>query len=320
MRNVFIVCAVIAPILLLLNCKTSEPENPYDAIQVADDSVDLTAELIPEGNFAWLHAKVFAPTCANSGCHDGSFEPHFSTISASYNTLVNHPVIANDAAFSFSYRVVPGNAQASMLFERMINEIPNTSGMMPLVVDADSDWDEKREEYLAAINAWINAGAPDMFGNLPGEGGADLPPQVDGLKVFPSGNTTDPYQRDPESVGVSPILVPAAPLDLWVAVSDDNTAPENLGVNELRKSEDLFNIDDTPPFAFTTGAALTAPGFSGQSVSYTHRASINLSGYAPGTVFFLRTYFSDGVQSSTTVIPNDGSSAVMTSLFTLQVQ
>ncbi len=319
-KNTHIACAVIASIALLLNCKTSEPENPYDAVELIDDSVDLQAELIPEGNFAWLHAKVFAPTCANSGCHDGSFEPHFTTVSASYNTLVNHPVIANDAAFSFGYRVVPGNVQASMLFERMINEIPNTSGMMPLVVDAGSDWNEKREDYLAAISTWINAGAPDMFGNLPGSDGADLPPQVEGLKVFPAGNTTDPFQRDPNSVGVSPILVQAAPLDIWIAVTDDNTPPQNLSVNELRKSEDAFAIDDTPPIALVTGASINGPGFSDQSVTYFHRASIDLSGHAPGTLFFLRTYFSDGVQPSTTVTPNNGSSAVMTSLFTLQVQ
>lgn len=320
MRNAFIACTAIAPVLLLFNCKTDEPDNPYDAIEIVDDQLDLAAELIPEGNFAWLHAKVFAPTCANSGCHDGSFEPHFSTVSASYNTLVNHPVISNDAAFSFSYRVVPGNRDASMLFERMVNEIPNTSGMMPLAVDAGSDWNEKREEYLAAISAWINAGAPDMFGNLPGTDGADLPPQVEGLKVFPAGNTTEPYQRDPESAGVSPILVPPAALDVWVAVTDDNTPVQNLAVNELRKSEDIFSIDDMPPVAFVTGSSLLAPGFSDQTVTYYHRASIDLSGHSSGTVFFLRTYFNDGMQSSTTVIPNNGSSAVMTSLFTLQVQ
>lgn len=320
MKNLLLAVSVMVGTVLLMQCKSTEPDNPYDNVTVVDGTIDLEVDLIPEGNFAWLHAKVFAPTCANSGCHDGSFEPHFSTVSASYNTLVNHPVIANDESFSFEYRVVPGNVSASMLFERMITEIPNTSGMMPLVVDAGSDWNEKREDYLAAISTWINSGAPDMFGNLPNSDGADLPPQVVGLKIFPAGNTDQPYQRDPESVGVSPILVPAAALDIWVAVTDDHTSPENLSVNELRKSEDVFTVDDTAPIALVTGNTITGAGFADQEVTFYHKASVDLTGITPGTVFFLRTYFNDGVQPNTTVIPNDGSSPVMTSLFTIQIQ
>lgn len=313
------VLLVMGLFVYLVSCKRDEPENPYD-VEVPIEIEEVVVNNLPQGNFAWLHAKVFTTTCANSGCHDGSFEPHFSTISSSYNTLVNHPVIANDAQFSFEHRVVPGNVDASMLYERLTNEIPNTSGMMPLVVDPGSDWPDRKVEYLAAIAAWINAGAPDMYGNMPGDSDGDFPPQVEGLLVFPPGNTSDPYERDPESVSITPIIVPAGEVDLWVAVTDDNTAPQSMGVNELRMSTELGDVDDAIANVFVTTSSINAPGFGGTSVTFYHRVTVNLSSYASGTTLFLRTYFDDGAQSNVTAIPNEGSNSVITSLFTLQIQ
>ena len=51
----------------------------------------LAVPALPEGNFAWLHQQAFAPTCANSGCHDGTFEPDFRTVGASWNTRSTTP-------------------------------------------------------------------------------------------------------------------------------------------------------------------------------------------------------------------------------------
>lgn len=300
-------------------CKSDEPENPYDNIPPVVDDTNLAAQL-PVGNFAWLHANIFRPTCANSGCHDGSFEPHFSTVSSSYNTLVNHPVISNNAAFSFENRVVPGNVSQSLLYERMVNEIPNSSGIMPLVVDPGSDWNSRKTEYLAAIAAWINAGAPDMFGNLPMSGSADFPPTVEGLLAFPAGSTSVPYERDPESEAITPILVPASAIDLWFAAVDDNTASSALSINELRWAESIDGLETAPPLVLSTSQSIQAPGFSGGLLDYVHRGTVDLTGVQSGTVLFLRLRVSDGVQSSPTDIPNAGSNAVVTSLFTLQVQ
>lgn len=319
-------CIQIACVLAALGvgfgfagCKSDEPENPYDLIPPIVDDSNLAAQL-PVGNFAWLHANIFQPTCANSGCHDGSFEPHFNTVSSSYNTLVNHPVISNNAAFSFEHRVVPGNVTASLLYERMTNEIPNSSGIMPLVVDPGSDWNSRKTEYLAAIAAWINAGAPDMFGNLPLSGAADFPPVVEGLLAFPAGSTSVAFERDPESEAITPILVTAAPVDLWFAVVDDNTAPTAMDINELRWSQTINGLENAAPVMLSTAQNINGPGFVGGSVSYYHRATVDLTGMQSGTVLFLRTRFDDGVQSSPTDIPNEGSNAVVTSLFTLQVQ
>ena len=77
--------------LFFTSCK-DEFVNPFDSedgeiIEVADTlSVD-------PNTIAGIHANIFSKTCANSGCHDGTFEPDFRTIESSYNTLVNHPII-----------------------------------------------------------------------------------------------------------------------------------------------------------------------------------------------------------------------------------
>lgn len=310
---------VIIALIVLASCQ-KDPENPYEDLQsVVVDNPDV--DDLPEGNFAWLHGKVFLPTCANSGCHDGTFEPEFLTISSAYNSLVNHDVIANDAAFSFDYRVVPGNVNASFLHERLTNSIPNTSGVMPLSLEPESDWESLQDFYIGQIENWISAGAPDMFGQLPGEAGADLPPQVDGIVIFPSGNSTDAYLRDPESAGITPILVEAAPIDLWFRALDDNTPASDLTTTEMRYGEDLGTFESTSipaPLVFT--GPISAPNLNDVESDYQFRASIDLSGVASGTTYFIRTYWNDGAQSGTTEIPNEGSSDVVTLIFTMQVQ
>lgn len=69
-----------------------------------------------------------------------------------------------------------------------------------------------------------------MFGQPPSLG--NLEPQVAGFLVLPAGNTSDPYPRG-EGEGVQPIGVPAASVDLWFALSDDETATNDLGYNKV---------------------------------------------------------------------------------------
>lgn len=306
-------------LFMLLACKEDELVNPYETEELEQGVLPPDLSALPSDNFAWIHQKIFLPTCANSGCHDGSFEPHFSSISSSYATLVNHAVISNDAAFSFDYRVLPGSSAASLLYERLTNEIPNSSGMMPLVVDADSDWNDRRDEYLQAIRNWIDNGAPDIYGNPAPSADGNFPPQVDGILVFPEGTSQTPFERDPESVGVSPIQVQAISVDIWLAVSDDQTPAQSLGINELRISEDPGSIDDAPAYLFSTASQLTGPSFTGGNATYTHKATVDLTGFPAGSTLFLRSYFDDGDQLQITAIPNEGSNPVITGLFTLQL-
>jgi hypothetical protein len=196
MNRTIILCMGLAIAIVWAACKKGGPENPYEDIVRPALTQNPGADQLPEGSFAWLHAKVFKPTCANSGCHDGTFEPEFRTIASSYNSLVNQPVIANNPANSFVHRVVPGNVSSSWLHERMTTFVENTSGIMPLTTEPTSDWDANKEMYISKIVQWINDGAKDMFGNPAPPADANMPPQLYGLAVFPHNNTTSPYPRD----------------------------------------------------------------------------------------------------------------------------
>lgn len=308
---------IIFIILIVSGCKKEAAENPYDAIepiQVDNPSIDE----LPVGNFAWLQGKIFQPTCANSGCHDGTFEPDFRTISSSYNSLVNHPVISNDDLLSFTKRVDPGSISSSLLNERLTTVIPNSSGIMPLAVDEGSDWNELSDSYIAQIQAWIDAGAPDMFGNIPTEGSSDLPPTVTGLVAFPSGNTTNPYTRNPEGTGTPPIQVEAGLIDIWVSVYDEITPIQDIQINELRVATSLSGLEQSTVTLFEASESLTAQDFVGNQVPFLRKATINLSSASSGDVYFLRTSFSDGV-NNTVDTPNEGSTPFLIAIFALEV-
>lgn len=144
--------------LFFFACKKDEPTNPFEEVSNPNGENEMPVEL-EATSLPGLHQNIFKPTCANSGCHDGTFEPDFRTLESTYNTLVNHPVIKNDPANSFEFRVVPGNIDASQLIARVTYDIDDNSGIMPLALEPDSDYNAKREEYIQNIKDWIAAGA-----------------------------------------------------------------------------------------------------------------------------------------------------------------
>ncbi|MBA4305075.1 MAG: hypothetical protein C0424_12670 [Sphingobacteriaceae bacterium] len=179
MKQLYLLCLFV---VLLAACKKSTtPANPFDDPKNKPPVSNNNDTLLPLDNFAGLHQRIFKPTCSNSGCHDGTFEPDFRTIESSYATMVNQPIIKNNPAGAFQLRVVPGNANASVLHERVVRDIDGISGIMPLSVDPNSDWPARKTEYIAAIVAWINAGARDMFGNPPTNGPSN--PRIGGWQL-----------------------------------------------------------------------------------------------------------------------------------------
>jgi hypothetical protein len=310
MRTIII---TLVGLVLFVACQKEE-ENPFAQDVVAP--ANPTVASIPQGNFAWLHQRIFRPSCALSGCHDGSFEPEFRTISGAYNSLVMHPVIANDPQNSFTHRVVPGDVSASFLHERLTAFVPNTSGMMPLGLPEDSDWPANEQAYINAIDQWIQGGARNMFGELPTSG--DLQPQAIGLLAFPGGAISTAYPRGTDA-GVQPIEVPAATVDLWFAFADDATAATDLSVNTYKLSTSIGLFPAIPFAPLQTGASINGPDFGNSTTSFTHKAALDLSGYAPGTVLFVRAYVSDGSSDTPTEIPNDGTQQPMLNYFTLRI-
>ena len=305
--------AIAIALLVLFFAACKKEENPFE--QLEHSSPNPPSDAWPQDNFAWLHQRVFRPVCANSGCHDGTFEPEFRSIGSAYNSLVYAPVIANDPGNTFTYRVLPGNVQMSFLHERLTTFVPNTSGMMPLETDGP-DWPQNQQLYLNAIASWIQNGAPNMFGQAPSLG--NLEPQINGFLVFPSGNTSSPLPRS-EGEGVQPINVPAANVDLWFALTDDETAVADLTYNKVKVATSVLGFATVPEQSLLMGGTLSGPEFSGSNTTFTHKASIDLSSYPSGTQLFVRVYVDDGDHTGPTEVPNDGTGSPMVDYFTLKI-
>lgn len=321
MRSPWFISFALLTALAWFGCKPDPVINPYDPVE--GDPVDTLVVEVADmpttepGSFPWIHEKVFAPTCANAGCHDGTFEPDFRTVGSSYNTLVMHPVISNDAAGSFSHRVVPGDPPGSLLLKRLLESIPNTSGQMPLEVDESSDWPEERDNYLAAITDWIAAGAPNAAGDLPvSNGSVNLPPVVAGFGGFPLGNFDAPFERDPDA-GYALVVEPGL-VDLWFAFSDEATPQDALQAT-LRMSGNPGNFAGTEVLPIEVASTpFEAPAFFGETGTYGHHMTLDLSewmGLESDTTLYLSVTLSDGESSVTT--PGPSSPAYMSTLFSL---
>lgn len=109
-----------------------------------------------------IYMNIFEPSCALSACHDGSFEPNFSTAQSAYYTLVNHGIVKNATSGDFNYRVVPGDTAQSLLYERITNCcFVDDLDKMPLLNM------ELKEADIEKIAQWILMGAPDWKGEFP---------------------------------------------------------------------------------------------------------------------------------------------------------
>jgi len=152
-----ILLATVLGTLALPGCEPDPVSNPYEGEDGPTDTTSVT--MLEYAGLAGLQDQMFKPTCANSGCHDGTFEPDFRTLGSTYNTLVNHPVIKNDAANTFSLRVIPGNVFESQLMNRLTVDIDGNSGIMPLTLEPNSDYPANKEVYLDWVRRWITEGA-----------------------------------------------------------------------------------------------------------------------------------------------------------------
>lgn len=321
-QRIPVVLFLVFLFFVIHGCKEEELTNPYDEMDRTEAAGGSVLQAIPDTNFAWLHERIFRPTCANSGCHDGTFEPEFRTIASAYNSLVNHPVIANNPSGSFTYRVVPGNAEASWIHERLTNDVENTSGMMPLYpADTTPDWIANRAIYIQKITDWINNGAKDMYGNVAPAPGGNSAPLVYGMQIFPAGNTTQPYLREEgTTLPIGSILVPPQAVDVWLIAFDDNAGFTNYESFSVKMSDSVSDFSNAAEVPCTLGDPVTTLDFTGNPGLFYYKATIDLSGVPSGENRFLRAYVDDGVQPVLTEIPNASSNYFWYLLFSLKVQ
>jgi hypothetical protein len=283
---------IVMTICLLQACKKSGSDNPYDewkdgaAIPVVEDKP------IDPNTIQGLHKNIFKPTCSNSGCHDGNFEPDFRSVESSYNSLVNRLSTNTDPANpQYSRRVLPGDAASSMILHRILEFIPGSQGKMPLQTDPGSDWPAMKDRYIENIRNWINDGAKDQFGKSPSS--IDFIPQLAGLMVFADGSSTALAHS-----GYNPVKLPAGTsgIKIMVGYSDDKTAVSQFGLSTINFSLNPEVYDSTVMTLQKQSSMMVGKGISGEDIAYWHAISVPVSSLGvPGNVVWIRTVTTDNV-------------------------
>lgn len=289
---------------MLFSCNSTDPDvtNPYDNQTVGQEHEKVGGngtELDPT-SIQGLHANIFKPTCANSGCHDGNFEPDFRTIESSYNTMVSQPIIKQDEMNPLTARVTPGNASTSMLVRRLKIDLNDNSGIMPLLTEPGSDWPTKKDEYIQNVETWINNGALNQNGQVPTA--SNFPVQLRGIVAKVNGNLVS------RSGSYKSLNIPsgASSVEIWVAFEDDGLSPDQLTNTKVDMSIMANDFDSTNMTNLTySSAPVVAKGYFGDDESFYHKATLSLAGWQSGDVIWIRTHVSDGVNSSEA--PNDNS-------------
>lgn len=281
--------------LIVGACKKKSADNPYDTWNTDPKKPVVDDKPIDPNTIEGLHKNIFKPTCANSGCHDGNFEPDFRSIESSYNSLVNRNTTNTDPGNpQFSKRVVPGSAATSMILHRILEFIPGTQGKMPLQLDPGSDWPQKQGQYIQNITTWINDGAKDQFGNSASS--LDFIPQAGGMMVFADGSST-PL---PHSM-YTPVQVPGGTnsVKIMIAYTDDKTAPSQFGTSSINFSLNPGSYDSAKSKSLVKeSGAFNAAGLQGSNVDYWFSITLPVSDLGTaGDVLWVQTRTTDNVNA-----------------------
>ena len=291
-----------------------EPEpkpipNPYDKLK---DSVLVFNDTFMSGStIQALHSRLFEPTCANSGCHDGNFEPDFRTVESTYRSLVGQPVIKNDPGGTFQARVVPGSADASMLMYRLTTDLGGNSGIMPLALEPNSLYTKQKDTLLADLRTWINKGCLSMSGQKPDP--IDFPPTLLGVQVY-QGASLLPRPGVYEALTAS---VGGPSLDLWFALADDMGPSSDLKNCSINWSTDPNSYDSTNERSLVAGTPILMKGLFGATVTYNWHYVFDASSQIADDVLWFRITVSDAKNKDYS-IPNPNSMFFMKKYFAIR--
>ncbi len=294
--------------------KTSGPavENPYNnQTNNGGNNKDTTNKNVSASSIEGLHRDIFKPTCSNSGCHDGTFEPDFRTVQSTYYSLVNQKPIKNDPGGTFNARVLPGNSSASILVYRMTNDLGGNSGIMPLVLDPGSNYNNKKAEHIANIEKWINDGATDIDGNSPTV--VDFPPQILGVQVLQSNSAL------PRGGKYEPIIGSAnTNVELWFSLADDKKTQSQLSNMTINWSTNPNEYDPMNEKNMSIGTTKNMPGLYASSIPYEWFYSFSTAGYKSGDVIWFRITCSDG-SNTNYQLPNENSMFFLKKYFAIKI-
>ena len=291
---------------------SKEPTNPFNQVEPPGE-LPVDSTLIDSNSITGLHALIFSPTCANSGCHDGTFEPDFRTISSTYNNLVYQPVIKNDPQQSFTYRVLPGQADQSQLYARLTYDIDDNSGIMPLVTEPDSDYPANKERYIELVKTWIEEGAKDVNGNISMP--SDALPEVKGVAAY-----TSFWLKRSNGQGSLEVDSNTTLLSLYFSVTDDLLPPQDLKGNKIQFSTTKDEFSGAQEFDLEIlSVPVLQEGYWGEEEAFYHKIEINPKDFdVAGSPVYFRIYVSDN-SHPITEIPSNGSAEKIKEYFSFTV-
>jgi hypothetical protein len=299
------------------------PANPFDGIDYSENEIPPIE--VDSSTFLGLHEYIFSKSCNQPGCHDGTFEPEFPTVQSAYNSLVYHPIIKNYATDPLQYRVQPGDPDASMLWHRLTIHNPPNFEQMP------SSGNPLAQRELDLIREWIEAGAPDIYGNLPVL--SSVQPTCYGVAAFlpDFGN----YRIDTVRGGVivNPFMAPTSEdVSLWFLYTDVTAAGDTIFGNELMHNMIKFSTD---PYDFSDAVELQMElvifpnlipsvfsQFSGIPYPHYHNIVVNFEdlGFSPGEIVYMRTYVQDDDHDTPTEIPTSNNEIFILTYFSCVLQ
>lgn len=291
---------------------SKEPTNPFGQVE-PPDQLPVDSTTIDSSSIAGLHALIFSPTCANSGCHDGTFEPDFRTINSTYNNLVYQPVIKNDPLESFVYRVLPGKPDQSQLLARLTYDIDDNSGIMPLVTEPDSDYPQNKERYIQLLKTWIEEGAKDVDGNVPTP--SDALPEMKGVAAYSSF-----WLKRSNGQGSLEVDTNTTLLTLYFSVTDDLLSPQDLKGNKIRFSTVKDEFSGAQEFDLEIlPMPVLQEGYWGEEEAFYHEIEVNPKDFsAGGEPVYFRIYVSDD-SHPITEIPSNGSAEKIKEYFSFTI-
>lgn len=250
----------------------------------AIDTMSPQPQEYDSSSFLSVYELVFKAKCGQPACHDGSFEPDFRSPQSSYNTLVFHDVVKNDAQNSYTHRVVPSDLQKSWLWNRITTE-DGVLGRMPLY-DTLADW------QIEMVKNWIANGAKDMFNNTPSM--APKLPSFYGIVAYEEGKSSrlDSSGR----FRVEPFKVPSNKnIKIWVGLYDEATVPQLYIEKKAQLSKDYLTFSNAKEYTINTETAPTMlPALNNQKAPFFMHFTFNSGDFAKGDIVYIRLKMNDG--------------------------
>lgn len=243
LKIVYTLSLLLGILVLFQACEKEvvKPDNPFDAIDRGNNG--NANDTVNPASLLGIHRNIFIPKCAMPACHDGTFEPDFRSLQSSFSTLVYHPIIKNNDAGTFEFRIIPFDPAKSVLFERITNCcFVNENDRMP----QDNIGTPLPQADINNIRTWIENGAPNQNGVVA------TPP--DREPVFPfylarSSNyltNLDTVTNRVDGTITSPFKVPES-MDLiriLVFIEDDWTPLSQMQYNKLYLSTSMNDFSN----------------------------------------------------------------------------